>query len=508
MLRRRRLLTGLAAGGMLPSPGVSAPNDRDTSTLRIAWRDAPQRADFYSDNLRSGYVLSLHTMDGLIYRDPETFQLKPLLATRWRQVDDTTIDFELRKDVAFHNGDPLTADDVAYTVSTVVSLSGIAVPSNYEFLAGAEATSPTSVRIRLRRAYPAALDYIAMVLPILPRLYRTEIGAEAFGRAPVGTGPYRVTRVDPMNAIILDRFDSYPANSPKGRPSIGHLSFNVALDERAAVSALTTGLVDWTWDFGQNELDGIIRNPRLQALRAETMRVTYLSLDASGRTGEGTPLTNADVRRAIDYAIDRTTIANTIAGTGSRPIFTPCFPSQFGCVESAAVRRAYAPDRARALLAQAGFPSGFTTDLVSDQLPSLIAAIQRDLSAIGITTRINAVRTADAIATAAAGRAPLFLSSWGSYAINDAAAFLPPFFTGGPLDYTRDSVVSQLVDQAVTATDPDRRRQEFADAIHRITQNADWLPIASTVRTYAFDRSLDFRTFADDLPRFYLARWR
>jgi peptide/nickel transport system substrate-binding protein len=274
------------------------------------------------------------------------------------------------------------------------------------------------------------------------------------------------------------------------------------------VSALITGLADWTWDFSPTQLDAIIRNPQLQALRAETMRVTYLSLDAAGRTGEGMPLTNVAVRRAIDHAIDRTGIADTVVGTGSRPIFTPCFPSQFGCVESAAVRRAYSPDRARALMAQAGFPNGFTTDLISDQLPAMIEAIRRDLSAIGITTRVDAARSADAIAIASAGRAPLFLSSWGSYAINDAAAFMPPFFTGGPLDYTRDPVVSRLVDQAVSSTDPDRRRQEFADAIERITQNAFWLPIASAVRTYGFDRSLDFRAFADDLPRFYLARWR
>ena len=174
---------GLACGAM---PAMA---QKSADTLRFTSRNAIPNVDFYYNSLREGYVVQIHAQDGLVYRDPDTFQIKPLLATSWKPVDDTTIDFELRQGVTFQNGDKFSADDVVYTLNGLLNDKDLAVPSNYLFLAGAEKLDDYHVRVKLKRVFPAAIQYIAMVLPIYPKAYREKVGAEGFSKAPIGAGP-------------------------------------------------------------------------------------------------------------------------------------------------------------------------------------------------------------------------------------------------------------------------------------------------------------------------------
>ena len=139
--------------------GAPAMAQKSADTLRFTSRNAIPNVDFYYNSLREGYVVQIHAQDGLVYRDPDTFQIKPLLAVSWKPVDDTTIDFELRKDVTFQNGDKFSADDVVYTVNSLLNDKDLAVPSNYLFLAGAEKLDDYHVRIKLKRVFPAAMQY-------------------------------------------------------------------------------------------------------------------------------------------------------------------------------------------------------------------------------------------------------------------------------------------------------------------------------------------------------------
>ena len=83
-----------------------------------------------------------------------------------------------------------------YTINTVLADKDVAVPSNFAYLAGAEKIDENHVRVKLKRIFPAALEYMSMTLPIWPKAYRERVGAEAYSRAPVGTGPYKITKVD------------------------------------------------------------------------------------------------------------------------------------------------------------------------------------------------------------------------------------------------------------------------------------------------------------------------
>ena len=481
---------------------------KSADTLRITWRDAIPDVDPYYNSLRTGMVVAFQAFDGLVYRDPVTQEIKPDLATSWTQVDPTTIDFTLRQGVKFQNGDPFTADDVVYTINDIIHDKQVAIPSYYTFLASAEKIDDYHVRLKLSRVYPAALEVLAMVTPIWPKAYREKVGADAYARAPIGTGPYKITKVDGTTEIDMERFDGYFAGSPKGRPAIRYIKIHEVPDATTEMTELMGGRADWIWGYNADQFANLSRMPNLQALRFGTMRVHFMTVDAAGRSGAGNPLTNVKVRQAILYAIDRATMAKQLIQGGSQVIDTPCYPSQFGCDVSAAVKYPYDPAKAKQLLTEAGYPNGFDTELVSYDTPQIGATIQNYLKAVGINLRIQQLQIGAAIQLAESGKAPLYSGSWGSNSINDTSAFMPYFLGGGLDDYAHDADVQKLLQQAGSNDDPAERRKIYSDAIHLATERADFIPLFSDVRYVAFSKQLNFQGFADDVPRFYLSSWK
>ncbi len=505
-MARMRAMFGLAmALALLAGPSHA---QKSADTLRIAWRDAVTNLDPYYNQQRTGLILAHHLFDGLVHRDPETFTLRPLLATTWRYIDDTTLEFELRRGVTFHDGSPFSADDVVYTVATILADPDISVPSNFAWLEGAEKVDSHRVRLKLKRVFPAAIEYVAMVLPIWPQAAREAMGAQAFAEAPVGAGPYRLAGREDDRRLLLERFEGYYADSPKGRPAIAKLQIDQVPDAASELEALLSGQADWIWNFLAEANDTVARTPGLAALRAESMRIGYLSLDAAGRTGAANPLTQQKVRQAIFHAIDRQAFVRQVVQGGSRVPEAPCFPTQFGCEAAAAVRYDYNPARAKQLLAEAGYADGFDTELVTYALPQWSAAIQTYLAAIGIRARITQRPVAAVVRQTLDGDVPIGQAAWGSFSINDVSAILPFLFTGGGNDYSRDPALATLITQGGASTNPNERRKYYSQAIRLISEQAYLVPLNTYVTTYGLSRTLAFRPYPDELPRFYLAFWR
>ena len=135
-------------------------------------------------------------------------------------------------------------------------------------------------------------------------------------------------------------------------------------------------------------------------------------------------------------------------------------------------------------------------------------ALQNYLAAVGIRAKVTMLQSSAATQRVEKGDVPLYFSSWGSYSVNDVSAIIPYFFNGGLDDMTRDAEVTSLVNQGGSVIDPDARKTAYSAAIHRITEQAYWLPIATYVTTYAINKQLNFTAYPDELPRFFLASWK
>ena len=506
---RMRMTFGAAIVAAVVLGVAPAAAQKSADTLRIAMRDGLPNIDPYYNNLRTGIVMHHQGWDTLVYRNPDSFKLEPLLATEWKFVDPTTIDFTLRPGVKFHDGSAFTADDVVYTLNIASDpASKVSTPSNYNWIDKAEKTGELSVRVKLKRPNPAALEYFAIAGPIYPKAYREKVGPEGYAKAPVGAGPYKITKVEPGVSIDFERFEDYWAGSPKGKPAIKKISVRFVPDATTELTELLANRVDWIWNVNPDQFENVNKLPHLQAVRKESMRVGYLSLDAAGRTGADNPITNVKVRQAIWHAIDRKAIADKLVTGGSRVPQAPCFPTQFGCDAEAAVLYDYDPAKAKQLLAEAGYPNGFDLEVATYVLPPWGAAVQNYLQAVGIRAKLNQLQVAAVTQRAKAGELRAYLGSWGSYSINDVSAVLPNFFDGGADDYARDPDVQKWLVEAGASNDPEVRKRAYSAAIQRITERAYWEPLHTYVTTYGFSKQLDFAPYPDELPRFYLAKWK
>jgi peptide/nickel transport system substrate-binding protein len=506
LIRRTAIL---AAASLAMAPPAFAQKSADT--LRIQFVDAVPNLDMYFNSQRTGLILAHHAWDMLVHRDPATFEIKPALATDWKFAEDNSLDLTIRQGVKFHDGSTLSADDVVYTINMVANPdSKVATPSNYAWIEKAEKTGDYSVRIKMKRPTPAALEYLAMVTPIHPKAYREKVGPEGFAAKPVGAGPYKIVKNEQGKEVVLERFDDYWSGSPKGKPAIKTLHVRFVPDLATEVTELLAQRTDWIWNINPDQIESINKMPHLQAVRQESMRIGYVQIDAAGRTGKDNPLTKQKVRQAIWHAIDRQEMANKLVQGGSRVPQAPCFPTQFGCDADAAVKYAYDPAKAKALLAEAGFANGFDIELVTYvAVTSWTAAIQNYLQAVGIRAKITQMQVAPAIQKSWRGEAPLYHGSWGSYSINDVSAIFPVMYGKGANDnYSRDPELEQLIADGGNTSDPAARKKAYSAAVKLITEKAYWLPLFTYVNAYAFSKQLEFKTYPDELPRFYFAKWK
>jgi peptide/nickel transport system substrate-binding protein len=511
-LRILQWLKPVLAAGLFAATGLFGPEpaqaQKSADTLRVYWRDQIADVDPYYNNMRTGLIFAHHAFDGLIYRDPESMEMKPLLATSWKLVDPTTLEFELRQGVTFHNGDKFTAADVVYTIKTITDpKSGIVVPSNFNYISSAETIDDYHVRLKLKAPFPPALEYLAFVTPIYPAAYRERVGHDGFKKEPVGTGPYKVNRIDGVNLIDMERYEGY-FGGPKGRPPIKRLVIHEVADATTELTALLGGQADWIWQFNPDQFDKIAAMPTLTTLRHDTMRIIHLTIDAAGRSSENSPLRDVRVRRAIMHAIDRQTFARQLVQGGARVPDGPCYFSQTGCNLEAEMHYDYDPAKAKALLAEAGYPDGFDTEIVNSLLPQWAGAVQNYLRAVGIRARVTTLQSSAATLRTQKGDAPMNMASWGSNSINDISAIMPYFFGGGMDDMAKDTELTRMLVEAAPVADPVARKAAYGLALKRETEQAYWVPLSTSVTVYGISRQLNFKAYQDEMPRFFQASWK
>ncbi|MBB4004560.1 ABC transporter substrate-binding protein [Aurantimonas endophytica] len=497
-IRLNRISMLALGAALLATPAVAGPED---NSLNWASDSMPSNIDFYQHTIREGIVLANHIWGGLLYRNDETGEFEPHLAESFRFVDDTTIEFVLRKGVKFHNGEKLTADDVVATVEYVTTN---ATPQPIFFLEGAEKVDDYTVRLKTAGVFPPILEYVANLLPIYPAKYYAEVGPEGMSRTPIGTGPYRVTEHVAGERITMEAFPDY-FGGMKGQPSIETLVFRRIGEFNTQAIELMSGGLDWIWRVPPDAVDRLATSDAIKVEAGETLRIAFLGMDALGRSGDS-PMQDLKVRQAVNHAIDREAIREALMGPGSTVINTPCSPAQFGCVVDAAVTYDYDPEKARALLAEAGYPDGFSLEFWGYRDRPLIEAVLGSLAEVGINGSLNFVQ-ASAIATARdEGKLPMWFQAWGSNSIRDISGSAGYWFSGSEVDYSKDERVIELLEEGNTS-DNEQRLKAYREMITRITEQAYQVPLFTYALNYAYNSKLEFTPVPDETPRFFQSRW-
>ncbi|MDR6491541.1 peptide/nickel transport system substrate-binding protein [Paraburkholderia terricola] len=508
-MNRRAEPLRLALLAVCLSVSLHAHAGKSNDTLIYASDSEPENISPYHNNLREGVIVAHMVWDTLVYRAPATGSYKPELATAWKWESPTALLVDLRRDVSFQNGDKFTADDVVFTLNYVVSPdSKVVTRQNTDWIRSAEKVGDYQVRINLKAPFPAALEYLAGPTPIYPAAYFKKVGLEGFSKAPIGTGPYKITAVTPGVGVTMVKNPAYFKGSPLGTPKIGTVKFVVIPDPETRSAQLMTGAVDWIWRVPADQADSLKASPDLTVIGGETMRVGYLSMDAAGTSAPNSPFKDARVRQAVNYAINRASLSKDLVRGGSQPVYAACFRTQFGCDTSGVVKYEYNPAKARELLKAAGYPNGFETDLYAYREREYAEALIGDLRKVGINARLHYLQYAALRTAQRSGKTPLTFQAWGSFSVNDASAFVSVYFKGGPDDSAKDATVAKWLDTADTSNDPAVRKADYAQALNRISKEAYWAPLFSYSTNYAFTSSLNFKAYPDELPRFYEASWK
>ncbi|CAO3425438.1 ABC transporter substrate-binding protein [Azospirillum endophyticum] len=505
----KSMMVAAVAALALPMVSTGAFANKANDTLVYASDSEPENISPYHNNLREGVIVAHLVWETLIHRNPKTGAYEPELATAWKWVDPVTLELTLRQGVTFQDGSPFTADDVVFTFNYVLTPEAkVVTKQNVEWMAGADKIDDHTVRVRLKGPFPAALEYLSGPTPIYPAAYFKKVGLDGFSKAPIGTGPYRVTAVENGKGVKMEKFKGYWKGSPLGDPSIGKIEFRVIPDGETRMAELMTGGVDWIWRVPKDQADQLKAVPNVAVLSAETMRVGFLQFDAAGRTAADTPMKNEKVRQAIAYAIDRQAMVKNLAGEGARVMHSACFIDQIGCTDDGVPRYDYNPDKARKLLAEAGYPNGFDTDLYAYRERDYAEAVVGYLRAVGIRANLRFLKYAAMREAARAGKVPLEYQTWGSYSVNDASAFTGVWFKENEDDMSRDPKVKALLEKADTTTDIAARKDLYKQALSMIAEKGYLLPLFSYPSNYAFSSDLSFTAQADELPRFYTAHWK
>jgi len=286
-------------------------------------------------------------------------KLEPAIAASWKMSDDgLTYEFVIRNDVFFHDGTKLTAEDVAYNLSPDMTKNFVGSSR----VKGGNLISTTAqgnrVIMKLKTPVPMMLDNYIVRYAIWPKAYLERVGTAGFNKEPIGSGPYRLTKHDKGQSVVLQAFDKYYG----GKPKIEQITFRIVPEAATRIAMLKTGEADASFNevgpsTGEAKKAGMRVLPFGQS-NQKTLIVNHLLIP-----GKDSRFKDARVRRALMAAVDRTAIANALYSGLADPGILPVVGQDMPFFDAKFKALAYEPAKAKALLAEAGFPAGFEFDL-------------------------------------------------------------------------------------------------------------------------------------------------
>jgi peptide/nickel transport system substrate-binding protein len=383
------LLLTAAAG-----PAAAAPEGTLTwglhVTLAARWLDPGDTEAFINP------FMVLYAIHDAVVKPMPAGDNTPSLAESWTMSKDgLSYDFRLRRGVRFHNGDPVTAEDVKFSFERY---KGAAAPLLKERVREVQIVDPLRVRFVLKEPWPDFMTFYGTSATgaawVVPKRYVERVGDDGFKKAPVGAGPYRVVSFNPGVDLVMEAFEGYWRKAP----SVKRLVFRSMPDETTRAAALKAGDVDIVYLLSGPTAEEIKRTSGLKLVAARPPGVPYLDLPE--QWDAKSPWHDRRVRLAASHALDRQALSQAETLGLSRP--TGGLIPRVLEFARAYEPPAYDPGLAKKLLAEAGFPNGFDAGDLTPFPPyfGLAEGLVNYLQAVGIRTRLRTMERA------------AFLSAW------------------------------------------------------------------------------------------------
>ena len=461
MTRWRHILRSVALALLLVTPASAQPAGTVTFavhvTLATRWLD-PAETDAEITPFMVFYALH----DALVKPMPASLNA-PSLAESWTMSKDGRVwEFVLRKGTRFHNGDPVTAEDVKFSFERY---RGAAAPILKERVREVQVVDPGRVRFHLKDPWPDFMTFYGTSASgaawIVPKKYFEKVGEDGFRRAPIGAGPYKFVSVQPGIELVLEAFDGYWRKTP----AVKRLVLRSIPDESTRAAALKRGEVDIAYFLNGPIADDVRRTAGLTLSATRTNGVLFLMFPDQWTAGS--PWADRRLRLAASLAIDRQAINEAESLGFSAP--TGNIVPRHQEFALAIPGDPYDPKRAKALLAEAGYPSGLDAGEFTPFPPynSMGEAIANYLNAVGIRTR---VRTMERAALLTAWREKkikgLFVGATGS--AGNASTRLESLATArGVLSYGSIPEIETLFSAQLQEMDR-KKREDVLQQIQRI----------------------------------------
>lgn len=406
------LMTGCGKG---TDAGQSSAGGQAKESVTIALTQEPALLDpqLAGDSYSGMVILNLH--DPLVRRDADG-QIVPALAESWEVSEDgMSITFHLRKDVKFQNGSVMTAEDVAYSLNRAIDkpqaeLFTVAFDS-------CEVVDENTVKLNLKYEEIAALQYLTQTNNcIVSKAYVEEVGDENYAASPCGTGPYKLVDWQKGSKLIFEANEDYY----QGAPPVKHLEIRILKEATTAMVALETGDVDMVMNLSALDVPSVKKNDQLAYYETEGTSIWNLAFNT-----KTAPFDNPKVRMALAMAVNKEDIVNGAMDGGAKvaPIILP--EKTTGNPGADTVETCtYDPAAAKALLAEAGYPDGFKTQICvrEDYTKKIGSIVQSQWKEIGVEAELVVMERAALLADIKAGKLPCY--TVGNVSMTTDASFL------------------------------------------------------------------------------------
>ena len=469
MAKRVRALV-VAVALLLPSAVLAAEGELRWAlhvTLAAKWLDPAETEAF-----NTPYMVMFAVHDALVKPMPAGMTT-PSLAESWNESKDhLSYTFNLRKNAKFHDGSPVTGEDVKFSFDRYKGASATLLKDKVKDV---QVVSPTQVRFVLKEPWPDFMLFYGTTAAgagwIVPKKYVEKVGDDGFKRAPIGAGPYKVVSFTPGVELVLEAFDGYWRKTP----NVKRLVMRSMTEETTRAAALKRGEVDIAYLLSGPVAEEIKRTPGMQ-LKAPLLTGAFW-LDLPQQWDPKSPWHDKRVRLAANHAIDRNAINQAETLGFSRPtgsivprIFQFALPVE---------PLAYDPARAKKLLAEAGYPNGFDAGDFYPFPPynSMGEAVIGYLQAVGIRSKMRTMERA------------AYFTAWREKKLNgiilvitapmgNAATRLEPYAIKNGI-YAAGSLpeVDDLYFRQAREVDPKKREQMVHDIQKKITEHVMHVPI-------------------------------